>query len=60
MGNQVMNEKLKQRQEASANVEKRMVEFLIQFSPAQDLTVADVKTIALFARNISFGEHELI
>lgn len=55
-----MNERLKQRQAASANVEKRLIEFLMQFQPAQELTIANVKTIALFARNIAFDEHELI
>jgi hypothetical protein len=49
-----MSESLKPRQQASGIVEKQMIVFLMQFTPTQALTVADVKIIAEQARNISF------
>ena len=48
-----MNE-LKERQDASGDVEKRMMEVLLQFTPVKDLKVCDVQAIARFARNAAF------
>lgn len=45
---------LKRRQEAGALVEKRMIEFLIQFHPAGELKVDNVRAIAFEARRLAF------
>lgn len=45
---------LQVRQKAAAIVEKRMLDFLLQYTPCGDLTVHDVQTIAAHARQISF------
>lgn len=47
---------LKRRQDAGAEVEKRMLSFLMQFTPAGELKVGDAKQIAFAARNFSFEE----
>lgn len=47
---------LKDRQAACAKVEKRMLDFLLQFHPADDLKLGDAKSIAMFAREIAFDE----
>lgn len=47
---------LKLRQEAGQRVELRMLKFLTNFSPADELKVSDIKSIAMFARTISFDE----
>lgn len=50
-----MADDLKQRQEAGEEVERKMVDFLMQFDPAGELKVSDVKVIALHARSLAFG-----
>jgi hypothetical protein len=45
---------LKFRQSASAVVERKMIEFLLNFVPAGELTITDAKTIARFATTIAF------
>lgn len=50
----VLEIELKVRQEASAVVEKRMMEVLLQFTPIECLRVCDVQAIARFARNAAF------
>lgn len=49
-----MNDDLKTRQQAGEDVEKLMLDFLLQYTPAQELKVADVKAIAFHARSIAF------
>lgn len=50
-----MTDNLKQRQAAGEEVERQMIEFLIQFDPARDMKVSDVKTIANYARGLAFN-----
>lgn len=45
---------LRRQQEAGTRVEKEMVEFLLQFSPAEQLRVCDIKQIASYARALAF------
>lgn len=45
---------LEQRQKAGTEVEERVLAFLIQFSPAENLRVCDVAQIAHAARRIAF------
>jgi hypothetical protein len=45
---------LKKRQEAGQEVERLMIEFLIQYHPTHDLKVADVIQIAHHARRLAF------
>lgn len=45
---------LKARQEAGAAVEKKMLEFLVEFEPAGNLKLSDAKCIARFARTYAF------
>ncbi len=45
---------LKARQAASEQVEKKMLDFLTNFTPAEQLSVGDAKCIARFARNFAF------
>ena len=47
---------LKSFQEAGERAEARMLEFLLQFIPASELKVSDVKCIAQHARSITFDE----
>ena len=49
-----MNDDLKSRQDAGKEVEEKMLEFLLSFSPAQEMKICDAQTVARFARNISF------
>lgn len=51
-----MDSELKFRQEASARVEKRMLEMLMGFSPADELKLSEARSIAMFARTIAFDE----
>lgn len=53
-----MDETLKQRQDAARKLEQSMLEFFMQFGPAETLTVGDVKQIAAWARNSAFGLFE--
>lgn len=46
---------LKQKQEAGQTVEIKMLEFLLQFEPARELRVCDVKMIADHARQVAFN-----
>lgn len=46
---------LKKKQEAGADVERKMIEFLIQFIPAGELKISDVLQIARAARALSFN-----
>jgi hypothetical protein len=48
------DDNLVKRQEAAAQVERRMMEFLIQYHPARELRLADACTIAAEARHIAF------
>lgn len=41
-------------QEASAEVETKMMNFLLNYAPTQDMKVGDAKTIARFARTYAF------
>lgn len=50
------DEDLSLRQAAGGRVEARMKEFLLEFSPAQELKVCDMLAIARFARQLSFDE----
>jgi len=49
-----MADTLNARQEAGQEVEKQMLEFLLQFAPAHELKVGDVKVIAGHARRLAF------
>lgn len=51
-----MPDDLRQRQDASARVEKRMIAFLCGFDPAGRLTLDDAKEIASVARSLAFDE----
>ena len=42
------------RQQAGMEVERKMLEFLMQWSPADEMKIVDVKQIAFFARRIAF------
>lgn len=50
-----MADDLKQRQEAGEQVERQMINFLMQFDPAGELKVSDIKVIANRARSLAFG-----
>lgn len=45
---------LKQRQEAGERVEKEMLEFMLQYTPAQELQVRNILDIAFRARGVAF------
>lgn len=47
---------LKERQAASARVEKLLLEFIVRYGPAEDLKIADAQCIARRARSIAFDE----
>lgn len=49
-----MRDTLKQRQEAGAVLEHQMIAFLMQFDPARELKVCDVRLIASHARSLAF------
>ena len=49
-----MDPTLSSKQVAGTEVEKRMIEFLLQFIPAEELKLADIKQIAHQARRIAF------
>lgn len=49
---------LKARQEASEKVEREMLDFLMQFSPAGELRLADARTIAFKARASAFNHFD--
>lgn len=49
-----MNDDLKRRQEAGQEVERKMLDFLLGFSPTDVLSVGDVKVIAGHARGLAF------
>lgn len=51
---------LKARQEAGQRVEKKMMEYLLQFSSADDLTVSTIKHISFLARQAAFEEFSKI
>lgn len=53
-----MNDTLTDRQEAGKEVERRLIDFLLGYSPAQELKVCDVKQIAFAARQYSFDAYE--
>lgn len=46
---------LKKKQDACEEVERKMIDFLLQFIPAGELKVCDVKQIAYEARALSFN-----
>jgi hypothetical protein len=50
-----MDPTLISKQEAGAQVEKDMLDFLMQFEPASGLTIGDAKTIARSARSFAFA-----
>lgn len=50
-----MADDLKQRQQAGEEVERKMLDFLMQFDAARELKVGDVKMIAEQARLLAFG-----
>lgn len=54
-----MTDTLKARQDAGANVEKRMIAFLISFLTAGRMTLNDAKEIADVARAVSFDEFSI-
>lgn len=54
-----MNDDLKLRQEAGKWVETKMLEFLLQYTPAEQLSVGDIKHIAAHARTLAFSASEL-
>lgn len=41
---------------AAEALEDKLVGFLLQFEPAQELRICDVKTIARYAKQIAFSE----
>jgi hypothetical protein len=45
---------LKNRQAAGAETQKKMTEFLMEYGPARELTIADVHQIAAAARDYAF------
>jgi hypothetical protein len=45
----------KRRQEAGETVEREMLEFLLQYAPAQELKVSDIQMIARAACSIAFA-----
>jgi hypothetical protein len=47
---------VEQKQRAALILEKRFIEFLLQFEPMQDIAVGDVKCIASTARTYAFEE----
>lgn len=49
-----MPDDLKQRQQAAEVVEKATLDFLMQFEPAERLTVGDAKVIARRAARLAF------
>lgn len=49
-----MRKDLKSLQEAGATVERQMIEFLMQFDPAGQLTLSDAKAIAFHAHRLAF------
>ena len=49
-----MTDILKKHQTASQEVERLMIDFLIQYAPAYELKVSDVLQIAAHARRLSF------
>lgn len=49
-----MDPTLISKQEAGAEVERRMIAFLMQFIPAEELKLADIKQIASQARRAAF------
>jgi hypothetical protein len=51
-----MTTTLQTRQAAGTRVEEKMLAFLLQFIPAENLTVNNVKCIAFEARRIAFDE----
>ena len=51
---------LKARQEAGERVEARVLEMLLHYAPAQDLSVGNVKQIAFAARQVAFDEFSQI
>lgn len=51
-----MDDRLAKRQKAGEEVERRILAFLMQFTPARELRVSDVQEIALLARKVSFDE----
>lgn len=53
-GDAMKDETLKLRQQAGEKVERQMLEFLMQFSPAGELKLSDAKVIAFHARSLAF------
>lgn len=51
-----MSHELKRVQQAAQYVEESMLSHLLQYSPCDQLTVGDVKAIAVAARQIAFDE----
>ena len=51
-----MDETLKRRQEAGQSVERGMLDFLVQFTPAHEMKLGDVMLIAAHARRLAFNE----
>jgi len=51
-----VDDDLKRRQAAAASLEQRMKDFLLNFEPADKLSVGDAKTIARFASSFAFDE----
>lgn len=49
-----VNNDLKFRQEACNKIEQDMVQFLLQYNPASELKVSDIKMIAARARYVAF------
>lgn len=51
-----MDTDLEKRQGAGVEVERRMIQFLMQYDPTRELKVCDVQQIALHARKVAFDE----
>ena len=54
-----MDDRLKEAQKLGEDVENKMLDFLMQYEPTQELKVCDVKLIAHRARLLAFDAIEL-
>jgi hypothetical protein len=48
------NEQLKTRQDECEALEKKMIEYMLQYDACQKMTIGDVKYIASLARSLAF------
>ena len=49
---------LAETQAAAGEVEQKMISFLLQYSPVNELKVEDIKAIAFFARQAAFDNFQ--